>query len=144
MTGADDESREAVRAFVNNMIRWESVRLDIQAERADDHHWPPPPNTVHPGFEDQAASVRQFMAAGHHQVVLPKSRRLLLSLVESDADIRSWDTTTLTVHRVWAPAPYVGDPFVYVWPVAVDRAKRWVAGEAHAQWLPQWIDMEAT
>lgn len=74
---------------------------------------PPPPNTAHPSLADQAEFVRRLMADGRHTVVLPRPSGISM----------------LTVHRAWAPAPYVGDPFVYVWPVAMDEARRWVSGE---------------
>lgn len=36
----------------------------------------------------------------------------------------------LTRERCAGPAPYVGQPFVYVWPVGVDNLGRCIAGEA--------------
>lgn len=38
--------------------------------------------------------------------------------------------TQLRRQRAWGLAPYVGDPFVYVWWTASDDRGRWIAGDA--------------
>jgi hypothetical protein len=43
---------------------------------------------------------------------------------------------TLTKHRCWGRAPYVGDPFVYVWTVGVDSAGRTIASDSVRQPVP--------
>lgn len=45
---------------------------------------------------------------------------------------RADEMATLTVRRAWTSlVPYVGDPFVYMWRVAVEQStNRWVSGES--------------
>ena len=46
----------------------------------------------------------------------------------------SFTTTELTRHKCWAPAPYVGAPYIYWWWVAVDEHGEGVGGrEAYRQ-----------
>jgi hypothetical protein len=42
----------------------------------------------------------------------------------------SFFIATLTKRRAVAPAPYVGDPFAYVWHVGTDQHGRSIAGDA--------------
>lgn len=130
----EDEFRAFADRVVTEMVRWESVKLDIQAEKAADHQWPPPPNTAHPALAHQATFVRQLMADGRHNIILPRPQRASFLAYGDGATVEKSATTLLTVHRVWGLAPYVGDPFIYVWSVAVDGSKRWVAGDSHSQY----------
>jgi hypothetical protein len=41
--------------------------------------------------------------------------------------------TRLNVYRCAGLAPYVGQPFIYVWEVAADDRGRWIAGPSRTQ-----------
>jgi len=45
-------------------------------------------------------------------------------------------TRVLHRQKCWGPAPYVGDPFVYIWFAAVDELGRGIAGESHIEYIP--------
>lgn len=42
---------------------------------------------------------------------------------------------TLTKHKAYATAPYVGRPFIYRWNVAIDELGRMIAGEARIHYI---------
>jgi hypothetical protein len=132
----EEDFKALADGFITEVVRWESVKLDIQAERAADHRWPPLPSSAHPALAAQASFVRSLMAAGRTTILLPRPARLSSFLDYSDtAAMLTPEHQTLTVRRVAAPAPYVGDPYCLVWSVAVDRANRWVAGDLDYQML---------
>lgn len=60
--------------------------------------------------------------------------RLSLDLVGGSASEPDLPMHTLTKEKAAGLAPYVGDPFMYVWYVATDELGRSVAGDAHIQY----------
>lgn len=55
----------------------------------------------------------------------------------NDENLPPFTEIVLTKRRVWALAPYVGDPFVYMWYVATDPAGYQIAhGESWIEYLP--------
>jgi hypothetical protein len=132
MDAAEFEAHvERVRATLERRAAQE---LEQHLSETPDHCWPPAPNTEHPGLASCAAMVRRLIADGHHTIYVVLPRRLRLFEV---SDPSAWQdpTLALTVRRAWWFAPYVGDPFIYEWPVAVDHLNRHVAGDAYSVML---------
>lgn len=105
---------------------------------------PPPPGECHPAYLDHHGWLRDWLngAPGYptNHVKVPVPPRLSAASIldpysspfESPVRVR-----TLIKEKAGGPAPYVGDPFIYVWFVATDELGRTVAGDAHIQLLPQ-------
>lgn len=126
-----DRILERLKHFVQWSDELTTAAMQPALDATPQHQWPPWPDTAHPALADQAGFVRRLMADGRHAVVLPRPSRIsMFREADTAPTAMTLKTSTLRVHRAWAPAPYVGDPFVYVWPVAVDEAQRWVSGEA--------------
>lgn len=133
-----DERFDRILERLRHFAQWNDELTTAAMQPAFDatpqHQWPPPPDTAHPALAAQAAFVRRLMSDGHHTVVLPRPSGIsMATAADTDPVAMSLKSSTLAVRRVWALAPYVGDPFVYVWLVAVDEANRWVSGEAHGR-----------
>lgn len=79
-------------------------------------------------FADWLNDDGPFADVGAMKFTVPRQLCVLADPVD-DRDTFD-DVRTLTRHRVFAPAPYVGRPFVYVWNVAVDGHGRQLAGTA--------------
>lgn len=90
------------------------------------------PLTAHPHYERYADSIRKSMDRGIQRVQLPNmTSRIRGMFLEADTpEPEPLHTTTLTARRRWAPAPWTGEEYVYVWPVAVDDYGRGISGEA--------------
>lgn len=119
----------------------EHVLLEQVAASTPDFSWPPAPNTVHPWMASKADFVRGLMAKGEYRVLLAAPRKPLYRFIsEPEQDPSTLapadDVLHLDVRRCMGAAPFVGDPFVYVWKVAVDKYNRWVAGESRPEYMP--------
>jgi hypothetical protein len=82
---------------------------------------------------------RRGAYANNNIIVLPIMPRLrAISRAEGDKPSEPF-TRTLTLTRIKAggPAPYVGDPFVYMWYCAYDELGRTIAGEARIRYIDQ-------
>lgn len=128
-------------------------RLDVAAKReererfeqamagADEHVWPPAPNTAHPSFERKARFVRELIDRDEYRVLIPAPMKARFLAVDDPAPEMSVempsDPIALEVRRCWALAPWSGRPFVYMWRVAVEAStNRWVAGDSWAEHPP--------
>lgn len=93
-----------------------------------------PPGEVHPYYADNKFVIEWVL--GHS----PNLSRAAI-LIATGWGLRDIFTTSpypterdvprvLTMRRMqaWGPAPYVGDPFAYVWDIGVDDLGRQVAG----------------
>jgi hypothetical protein len=60
--------------------------------------------------------------------------RLSLDLTDGSSSEPDLPVHTLTKEKAAGLAPYVGDPFMYVWYVATDGSGRSVGGDAHIQY----------
>lgn len=139
MTDWDDMSADELEAALDAVLgrlraiaeAQEVVGLEEKFIESADESWPPMPLTQHPWMERHARIVRELMGRGEWTIMLTVQKPLKLRLL-SDEDVTRMDDNRLmlNVERVVAKAPYVGDPFWYGWRVAVDKYKRWVAGEA--------------
>lgn len=111
------------------------VHLEQMFDASQDHSWPPAPNTAHPSLERHAEFVRQLMDRGEYRVLLaaprPPLHRMLTIDPAAPIELDDRDPTVLDVRRAAGAAPWVGDPFVWEWRVAVDpKTNRWVAGDS--------------
>jgi hypothetical protein len=87
-----------------------------------------PPGSVHPAYAAHATSLLNWLdelTSDHVEVAFPTSPTW-----SPDPDLYPPETKrqVLTRRKAYGLAPYVGRPFVYVWPVAVDSLGRQVAG----------------
>lgn len=143
MTEPDDELcrfDEAMGRMKAVAEAQEHVWLEETAAATPVHSWPPGPNTAHPSFEQQAPFVRRLMDEDRYMVHLPVHKPLWRFIAEPETDPTADGpkTVTLVVRKVATTlAPYVGDPYGYVWRVAVDEStNRWVSGDAWVETLP--------
>jgi hypothetical protein len=97
---------------------------------------PAMPEEVHPALADVASGVQALLMSRNPPTVL---RYPVAGKVEArffkpgdDKDVVGVEKATryeeLRLGRVVGPAPFVGEPFVYVWLVYVDRFGRCIAG----------------
>lgn len=93
---------------------------------------PPPPLEWHPAYRDHAHGPLWDWL---NESQTPVSWRVPL-LREIETEDLEAPVVTLTKQKCWALAPYVGDPYVYVWRVATDTLGRSIASEAHIHHLP--------
>lgn len=121
----------------------EHVMLEQAAADTPDQAWPPDPNTEHPWMTRHAGFVRQWMADDrHYNVVLPVQpprHRMFTMDPAAPVEPTSNDQVMLDIHRCFNLAPYVGDPFVWMWKYATDRYGRWVAGDSWPEPVPPWV-----
>lgn len=102
------------------------------------------PDTEHPAYTDQAASIRALMAdSKRYALKVPFSvGPPLVAAYGAPAYplAPKVGTRILTIKRAFGPAPYVGRGFVYMWDVAIDDLGRWVAGPTRIKLL-EWDPM---
>lgn len=94
-----------------------------------DPHIQCPPDTCHPAYAGRE-DLRDWLLHGpYRDIKIPAARSLRafdddpLEPVTESIIIR-----TMTRRKAWGYAPYVGRPFVYVWPVGVDDLGRHISG----------------
>lgn len=99
----------------------------------------PWPGQWHPFYEPNREALTAWLdgtGLQHDVIHLYRPRPMRITDYRPDAPpldtIDKWerDVITLTRKRFYGIAPYVGDPFVYVWTVGVDHLKRYVCSEA--------------
>lgn len=95
----------------------------------------PMPGTCHPHYAEQAVAIRNGLHLGHVTVVeTPRLHAFYAEPGDLSVYASPFPTRVLTVKKVAAPAPYVGDPMfahrMYYWYAAVDDLGRHVAGDA--------------
>src|SRR5215216_1594169 len=126
MTDNDDDQQERFDALLEAFNRMCERHMEVEFERiaeryeqeAPPHPFPYQPDTEHPAYVGQANMVRHFMAEGRGAIVLPVplSRRAALTTPdEMYPSGPSFEKRILNVKRAVGPAPYVGEPFAYMW-----------------------------
>lgn len=100
---------------------------------------PLPPGACHPAYRDMTW-LRDWLngTPGYPSDRVQVSfvqRRLSPTLTGNWAHEPAISTHTLTKEKAAGLAPYVGDPFVYIWYVATDELGRSVAGDAKIRYL---------
>lgn len=97
----------------------------------------PDPLEWHPAYRDETWLIdwleRRGPYGGYRHLRLPRLAQPPTYTVGADELHPDMDTlriTILTREKCWRPAPYVGRPFRYVWPVGIDQLGRCIAGEA--------------
>lgn len=142
MTDWEDASHEEHMARLDAALELLRMKADIEAglhfdlmlDETSAFMWPPPPNTAHPGLVDHAGWVRDLIATGRHTVYLPPPRtplrRLLTQSMDAPPDLSGPSAIALTVNRCWAPGVHVGEPYIWMWKVATDEHKRWIATDS--------------
>lgn len=131
MTSPDDERFAKLRGlFQGHSVAWDkqvtgtleqSLRSTVALGAS------PHPGMVHPSLTRQSSIIRHIMSEGPGMVYIPKySRRDRFAPVPTEI---TGTHIVLHVREAIGLAPYVGDPFVYSWRVAVDDYGRYVAEE---------------
>jgi hypothetical protein len=93
---------------------------------------PPPPGECHPAYRDYPW-LRDWLNGaafpGQHHLRIPVMPRLgaMMPYRLNEPSVRE---RVLTKEKAAGLAPYVGDPFMYVWYVATDELGRSVSGDA--------------
>lgn len=95
------------------------------------------PNEVHPAYADEQWLLDWLNDAehsfGYHvRMSVPAA----IHAWDPEPDVLAPDVRqhVITRRKAWGLAPYVGAPFVYVWPVGEDELGRMVGGEARV-WM---------
>ena len=83
------------------------------------------PMAAHPAYADRADVIRGNM---DHQTIA-------YAVVDGRSLVQ---TKLLAVRKAVGPAPYVGQPFCYIWEVATDEHGRSVCGPATIAYLAEW------
>jgi hypothetical protein len=103
----------------------------------------PMPMEWHPAYRDKTWLLDWLECRGAYAdkgvIVIPIMPRLRATFRAEDDDPFDSSMRTLTLTRIKAggPAPYVGNPFVYMWYCAYDELGRTIAGEAHIRYIDQ-------
>jgi hypothetical protein len=101
----------------------------------------PAPMEWHPAYRDKTWLWDWLERRGEFSdlnvIVLPVMPKLRAGFRSEDdsPDVPSVRRLTLTRIKAWGPAPYVGDPFVYMWMCAYDELGRMIAGESHITYV---------
>lgn len=96
---------------------------------------PPPPLEWHPYYRDMTWLLDWLHGQGQygqlHDIRIPRPVNLVASMRPDELYPSQPDPEpiVMTRHRAVGPAPYVGDPFHYEWPVGRDHLGRYIAGE---------------
>ena len=111
-------------------------------------HKCPMPLEWHPAYADKTHLVDWLNEVGPYgkmwDIRLSVITSKLTAVAKDDAsdittDIttdRGWRYRVLHRQRCWGAAPYVGEPFVYMWNAAIDEVGRAIAGESHIEYIP--------
>lgn len=105
---------------------------------------PLPPGACHPAYREMTW-LRDWLNGTpgypHDRVEVAMMPRLTLEMIVDssypDAHIRRH---TLHKEKAAGLAPYVGEPFVYIWYVGTDELGRSVAGDATIKYLDPQVD----
>lgn len=114
----------------------------------------PMPGTTHPAFAAHEFTIRRWLHGeleygSQYELRILKPPRLELSRYMPGEDCPatsvSMETFDLWRLRCVAPAPYVGEPYMLTWDVAVDQLGRTVAGLTTYEPIPihvvaSWMD----
>lgn len=136
MVNPDDELRRLDEALARLKAVADAehhVHLEQMFSASQDHSWPPAPNTEHPSLADSAPSIRRTMQRDDcYQVnYVVRRRPRIMGFSDDLIEPPELPIRTLQVRKAWTnKVPFVGEPFVYVWKVAVDDTNRWVAGDS--------------
>jgi hypothetical protein len=97
----------------------------------------PAPGDWHPYYETHRAWLLNWLDHESGQrLVIPVPRTFRLVFTDEPIGLpEPVKTTNLTRQRAWGLAPYVGEPFIYMWPCASDERGRWIAGSVVMQRL---------
>lgn len=104
---------------------------------------PPMPLEWHPAYRDKTWLYDWLLGRGPYQtdrVKIPFVKSLLAVAREGEPvpEADPMKEFVLTKNQAAAPAPYVGEPFCYVWTVAVDDLGRGIATDSEIHYLDQW------
>lgn len=93
-----------------------------------------PPDALdwHPWYRDKTWLLEWLESADDSDRVVPATQRVRYHDFDVDAPIGSTarDHPRLSKRLAYGGAPYVGEPFIYLWKVATDQYGRSIAGES--------------
>lgn len=102
----------------------------------------PAPLEWHPAYRDHTELLDWLEGrTGHCEVVFTNIARALHATDDPGVMDQVPRRRILTRRKAWGPAPYVGEPFVYVWYCAVDELGRGIAGDARVVYIPNLATM---
>jgi hypothetical protein len=105
----------------------------------DEYGQPPPPLDCHPAYADMPW-IREWVEGKSFKTQalrIPVIQRPRLEMIETDPfHPEILKQRMMERHKIWGIAPYVGDPFVYVWFCGVDDLGRHVCGDSEIHYLP--------
>lgn len=93
---------------------------------------PPAPLEWHPWYRGKAWLL-MWLESDEHTCVIPVAGPVRFR--EWDAVSPSFSRVTMTKQTAYGPAPYVGDPFMYLWTVGTDEYGRSIASEARIDYM---------
>ena len=102
----------------------------------------PTPLEWHPAYRewDKTALIHWLNDPHSWYRRIPIPLRISFSALLADEtdlmEMPEFKELMLTKHKMYGWAPYVGDPFIYMWFAAVDQFGRWIAGESWIEYLP--------
>jgi hypothetical protein len=91
---------------------------------------PPEALDWHPWYRDKTWLLEWLESTDFDRLLVPVSRRARYREFNADGPITpvSRNHVELTKRVAFGPAPYVGEPFRYVWHAATDQYGRSIAG----------------
>jgi hypothetical protein len=92
---------------------------------------PPAPLEWHPAYRDKTWLIDWLNSRDGIYFRVPIIPELSVNSLEQIKDHE-----ILTKQQAAGPAPYVGDPFIYVWFFVTDNLNRSIAGESWIEYLP--------
>jgi len=95
---------------------------------------PPAPLEWHPWYRGKTYLYDWLVHGTQHTYLVPVPRRVQTG--ESSAYLEDLACAQLVKRRAYAPAPYVGDPFIYTWWTATDQHGRSIASDTQIEPLP--------
>lgn len=137
-----EEAMEALRHCAKRYQDQEIDRLEDDLSGVDPGVGDAPsPLAWHPFYRDKPWLIdwlegNSSLPSDHLRIPVPSPMRLFNP--EPYPTVPSaMNVVVLTKRKAWGWAPYVGRPFVYVWPCAVDDLGRTIAGDTKIVYIEE-------
>lgn len=97
---------------------------------------PPAPLEWHPWYCGKTYLLDWLAHGTQNTYLVPVPRRRVQFVTELSAYPDAIVCAALVKRRAAAPAPYIGNPFVYTWWAATDQYGRSIASDTQIRYLP--------